>query len=167
MRISLKELMDMMGVGEIPGPYQAFPWSCYDADKAVTCSAEVRMGPDEDEVESEIQMMYDDPPEGTPPVEQTCYMKAGHSQDGQWSVTILRIRGEPFGADIYNWEEKSCHFFAAVVRSLQAEEIPDIDELIEEAFHSERLADQYGGGGGKSPKIKPGQLLDMKQKGGF
>ena len=48
------------------------------------------------------------------------------------------------------------------------EQIPDMDELIDEHFFGkERFYDQHGGGGGKSPKIKPGALLGMKKGTGF
>ena len=54
-----------------------------------------------------------------------------------------------------------------LVSALQSEEIPDIDALIEEAFYGkERFYDQRSGGGAKAPKIKPGQLLNMKKGGG-
>lgn len=168
MQVNIDELMNKLGVGFVLGPYQTMPWSYTDVEAGVTCSAEVRMGPDGEEIEAEAQMMYDDPPEGVRPMEQICYIRAAPSKDGQWSVGLLRIRGEPYGQDIYNWEEKCCDFFAGLVRSLQLDEIPDIDELLDDAFHGgERFADQYGGGGGKSPKIRAGQVLGMKKGRGF
>lgn len=169
MRITLKELMDKLAVGYVLGPYETCPWSHYDSTRGQTCSAEVRMGPDSDEVEAEVQLMHDSPPAGKPAIEHSCYIKATPSAgDGTWNVVTLRLKGEPLDKEIYNWEDKSCQFFAAVVRSLLIEEIPDIDELIEDIFHNyERFHDQYGGGGGKSPKIRPSQLLDVKKGRGF
>lgn len=167
MRVTINQLMDKLGVGYVPGAYESCPWSHYDAEDGVTCSAEIRMGPDGDEVEGEIQTMYDDPPEGTPPMEHVCYLKAAPTSEGQWTIVDLRVKGAPLEEEIYNWEEKSCDFFAAVVQELKTGNIPDIDELIETILHSrERLNDQYGGGGGKSPKIKGSGLTGMK-KGGF
>lgn len=169
MRVTLKDLMDRLAVGVVLGPYETYPWSCYDGEKGMTCSAEVRMSADADEVEAEIQMMYDAPPAGKAPMEQVCYVQVRPGgTDGLWEVLNLRLKGEPLKEEVYNWQEKSCTFFAAVARALAAEEIPDIDELIEDIFHNyERFHDQYGGGGGKSPKIRPSQLLDIKKGRGF
>jgi hypothetical protein len=78
----------------------------------------------------------------------------------------FKIRGEAYGQDKYSWEEKACHFFQMVVQELLAGNIPNIDDLLEEAFHSrDRFADQYGGGSSKSPKIKPEQMLNIKGRG--
>lgn len=170
MRVTLKELMDRLAVGYELGPYETYPWSFYDADKGATCSAEVRMGPDGDEAEAEIQLMHDTPPPGKAPVEHICYIRAVRSSvgDNMWEINTLRLNGEPLKEEIYDWQGKSCKFFAAVVQALLSEQVPDMDELIEEIFHNyERFHDQYGGGGGKSPKIKPSQLMDLKKGRGF
>ncbi|QQG36217.1 MAG: hypothetical protein HYS17_00025 [Micavibrio aeruginosavorus] len=166
MRVPLKELMDKMGVGFVPGAYESVPWSAYDAVKGVTCSAEIRMGADADEIEGEIQFMYENPPAGKKPMEPVCFLRAIPQADGNWNVSDFKIRGESYGADKYNWEEKACTFFQMVVQELMAGEIPNIDDLLEEAFHSrDRFADQYGGGSSKSPKIKPEQMLNIKGRG--
>ncbi len=166
MRVTLKELMDKLGVSHVLGPYETFPWSYYDAQTERTCCAEVRMDPDGREIEAEIQMMHDNPPAGTVPMEQICLIKSKPNRDTNWEIVSLRIHGQPFGEDIYNWQEKSCNFFNAVVQELLAEAIPDIEDLIDREFHSrERLGDQRQGGGGKSPKIQANQLL--KKSGGF
>lgn len=166
MRVTIKELMDKMGVGFIPGPYESMPWSAYDAAKGITCSAEVRMGSDSNEVEAEIQFMYDTPPVGKGSMEPICYLRATPQADGQWNVMDFKIRSAAYGLDKYNWEDKACVFFEMVVRDLLGGIIPNIDELLAEAFHSrDRLADQTGGGGGKSPKIRPDQILNIKGRG--
>ena len=168
MRVALEELMKLMGVGYVLGPYDTAPWSFYADDKGVTCNAEVRMNSDSNEISAEVQFMYDDPPEGKPPMEQICNIRATPGSDGQWNVVDLLLNGGPLEEEIYNWEEKSCNFFAAVASELSIEKIPDIEELIEEHFHNrERLHDQQGGGGGKSPKINTGSLSGMKKGGGF
>jgi hypothetical protein len=164
LRVAVNDLMDRLGVGYVPGPYETSPWSHYDADKGITCSAEVRMGSSSDEVEAEIQVMYDEPPAGKPPMEQVCYMRCAPAGDGKWTVSALRLKGEAYGEGVYNWEEKACVFFRSVVLAILSGRMPDIDELIDEAFFSERGGDQTGGGG-KSPKIRPSQLLDMKKGG--
>lgn len=169
MRLSKKELMDKLGVGYELGPYETFPWSYYDGDSSRTCSAEVRMNPDGAEMEAEVQMMYDTPPEGTPPMAQFFWMKARPSgTTGEWEIIDYHLHGQKPEDEIYNWQEKSCNFFSAVVEELLSDTIPDLDELIDIHFHShERMGDQRQGGGSKSPKIRTDQLLDMKKSGGF
>lgn len=168
MRVTVNELMDRLGVGQVLKLCETYPLQCYDSDKGLTCNAEVRMSPSGDEVEAEVQMMYDTPPPGKGGMEQICTIRVAPIRDGLWTTTAFRLRGEPPGKDIYNWEEKSCNFFAAILQSLRMNEIPDIDALIEQELKSkERLAGSRGGGGGKSPKIRAGQLLDMKKGRGF
>jgi len=167
LNVTLDELCSKMGVGYTLGPYQTHPWSAYQADKGVTCSAEVRMGTSGDEIEAEAQMMYDTPPAGKPPMEQICYIKATPSREGKWDVTVLRIKGEPYGKELANWQEKSCVFFSMLVGVLAGDEIPDVDALVEEAFHAkEKFYNQRQGGGGRAAKAKAGQLLGMKKGGG-
>jgi len=167
MQLRIDELMNKLGVGRVLGAYETQPWSLYDADHGMTCSAEVRMGMDGDEIETEAQMVYDTPPDGKPSMEQICFIRAKPSGDGQWDTVLFRVRGETYGEDQYNWQEKCCDFFASLVQSLQMDEIPDVDDLLEEAFRgNDRGADQRGSGGGKSPKIKPAALMNVK-KGGF
>lgn len=166
MQVGKKELMDRLGVGHELGPYETFPWSGYDPEGGRTCSAEVRMNPDGDELEAEVQMMYDSPPPGAAPMEQIIFIKSSPNSEADWEIRFLRVRGEPLGDDIYNWQEKACNFFRAVAQELQSGTIPDIDELIDTCFHNrERFGDQRQGGGGKSPKIRTEQLL--KKSGGF
>jgi hypothetical protein len=166
-RITINELMDKIGVGRVLGPYESQPWSAHDAEKGLTCQAEVRMGGGNDEIEAEAQMVYDTPPPGKPPMEHVCYIRLVPVSGGQWNVTALRVRGAPYGKDIYNWEQKSCDFFNLIAQHLQRNQIPNIDELIEEAFASDERFRGTRGGGGKSPKIKTSQLLDMKKGRGF
>ncbi len=166
MRVPVKEMMDKMGVGYVPGPYESVPWSAYDAEKGMTCSAEVRMNPDGNEAEAEIQMMYDTPPAGKLPMEHICFLKASPQADGNWFIGDFKIRGQPYGQDVYNWEEKACDFIRLVVNELLMGNIPSIDDLLEDAFHGrDRFADQSGGGGSKSPRIRPEQMLNIKGRG--
>jgi hypothetical protein len=60
MRVPLKELMEKLGVGYELSPYETCPWMCYDEDKQITCSAEVRMGPAGCDIEAEVQFMMDE-----------------------------------------------------------------------------------------------------------
>ncbi len=58
-------------------------------------------------------------------------------------------------------------FFSMLVGVLAGDEIPDVDALIEEAFHAkEKFYNQRQGGGGRAAKAKAGQLLGMKKGGG-
>ena len=168
MRVDKKELMDKLGVGYDLGPYETHPWSCYDGETGQTCSAEVRMDPDGAELEAEIQMMYDEPPEGKLPMEQVFWIRSKPSaSSGEWEVLDMKLRGAEPEEEIYNWQEKSCDFFSAVVQDLNNDKMPDIEEYIEMILmRKERMGDQRQGGGGKSPKIKPGELAGMKKGGG-
>ncbi len=168
MRMSLRELSDKLGVGYVLSPYETCPWSVYDGDKAMTCSAEVRMNPDGDEMEAELQMMYDTPVDGQPPVEQVFYALFKPAVTDGWDPVTIRLKGAGANAEIYNWDDKACGFFAACVQELKMGNVPDIDELIEREIHGgERFGDSSRGGGSKAPKIKPQKLLGMKQGRGF
>lgn len=170
MRILLKELMDKLGVGYALEPYENSLWSVYDDEQSATCSAEVRMGPDGDEVEAELQMLYDTPPEGKEPLEQifiAVYKPATGSAD-KWDNCSLKVKGVENLEEIYNYEEKCCRFFDACVQELKMGLMPDIEALLERELTSkERFSDQHGGGGGKSPKIQAQQLLGMKHGRGM
>lgn len=165
MRVTLAELMDKLGVGYEIGAYENVPWSCYDGERGITCCAEIRMGPDGDEVEGEIQMMYENPTPEHPPFENTCYLMAKPKSDSMWDICTFHIRGEAYEPEAYDHSKKAAVFFAATVQALMANEIPDIDELLDEAFRKgERFAGR-GGGGNKSPKLRGGQLMGMKKGG--
>lgn len=168
MRHTLRELSDRLGVGYILSPYETCPWSMYDGEKNVTCSAEVRMNPDGDEMEAELQMMYDVPPDGKPPVEQVFYALFKPAVADGWDPKTIKVQGQGADATLYNWDEKAVNFFEACVQELKMGNVPDIDELIErEIKGGERFGDASRGGGSKSPKIKPQKLLGMKQGRGF
>lgn len=64
MRINLEDLMEKLGVGRVLTPYEAEPWLVYDEARGITCSAEVRVGPGYDDIETEIQFLYDEYEEG-------------------------------------------------------------------------------------------------------
>lgn len=168
MRIPLKQLMEKLGVSRVLSPYETHPWLHYDAEKGVTCSAEVRMGPRAEDVEAEIQLLKDNPGEddkngGT---EQIMRLRAEPVVTNEWSTKDLRVKGEDFNNRVHDWETKGCNFFRACIEAMQMNEMPDIDALIEKELGDD---DFFGGGkkggrvGRKSPKIKPGALLGMKK----
>lgn len=163
MRVTLKELLDNLGVGYILSAYETCPWSAFDDEKGISCSAEVRMNSDADEIEAELQMMYDEPPEGTSPVEQVLWLLATPATAGKWDVKGVKIRGKGNEENKYGFEEKACAFFHACVQELKMGKVPDIDEILaREMKDKERFGDNSQGGGNKSPKIKPQALLGMK-----
>lgn len=73
MRVELKKLLETLGIGHVLSPYETYPWVHYDSVKGMTCSAEVRMGPGGDDIEAEVQIMYDEgrAPEPPPPTTTT------------------------------------------------------------------------------------------------
>ncbi len=186
MREKLDKFLEKLAVNYVLSPYETMPWSYYDEDRGITCSAEVRMGPDYEDIEAEIQFLYDDPPEeedenagdsdntGQAPAhktiiidgrEQILWMRAEPAMEDVWTPKLLRIKGKNYVNEFHEWEEKGCEFFCSCVQSIQMHEIPDIDQLIDDKMKD----DSWGGGGRrgkigkKSPKIKPAQLLGMKK----
>lgn len=169
MKLTFRQLMDKLGVPHEMTPYETYPFNVYDSAKGMTCSAEIRMGMEANEVEGEVQMMYDTPPEGGASMKQILWFSVKPlATTAEWDTKDAKLQGQPIDRSMYNWEEKCCNFFGALVRFLKMDEVPDMDQLIEEEFHSrERFGGGASGGGGKSPKIKPGQLLGMKKGQGF
>jgi hypothetical protein len=166
MRLPLLEFLQSLGVSYVLGSYETCPWSASDVGLGKTCSAEVRMNPDSTEIEVELQIFYDNPEPGKHSIEQILWLKALPHQ-GKWDVTELRIKREDWRGKLYGWEEKCCNFFRACVLELEQGRIPDIEAILErEMKDSERFGGGRGGGG-KSPKIKPAQLLQMKQSSGM
>ncbi|MBL8641451.1 MAG: hypothetical protein JNL76_04965 [Alphaproteobacteria bacterium] len=166
MRLPLSEFLQKLGVSYLLGSYETCPWSVTDNGSGKTCSAEVRMSPDSEEIEAELQIFYEQPEPGKPPVEQILWLKALPHQT-KWDVVDLRIRREDWRGKMYGWEEKCCNFFRACVIELDQGRIPDIDGLLEKEMKENERFSGGKGGGGKSPKIKPAQLLQMKQSNGM
>lgn len=168
MRAPFKELMDKLGVGYELSIYETCPWSAYDPIKGVTAMAEVRMNNNGDEVEAEIQFLYDTPEAGKAPVEQMVWIFAKPVVQQLWAPTIFQLKKKDESANLYDWETKCCNFFRACVQDLKMDIVPDIDEIAErELGGDERFRDGRQGGGSKAPKIKPQALLGMKGGRGF
>lgn len=174
MRSDLKKLMEKLGVNRVLAPYETQPWFHYDGAKGITCSAEVRMGPGNEDIEVEIQFLKDEGSTGETTgggetsgggPQQIMRMKILPAGDNLWAPTELRVRGEDLTTKLGDWEEKGCSFFRSCIQSIQMGDLPDIDELIKQELGDD---DDWGGGkrgkiGRKSPKIKPAQLLGMKR----
>lgn len=165
MRIEYTELMEKLAVGHILSPYETRPWFMYDAEQGITCSAEVRVGPGADDVEAEIQFLYDEEDAryddesmyGGP--EQILLMRFLPSQEQIWSSTGMLIRGTDYQNKIHSWQERGCEFFTACIGALQMEELPDIDELIETILTDR---DRYGGRGRRGKVGKKGFKVQQK-----
>ena len=168
MRAPLKELLDKLGVGYVLSAYETCPWSAYDDEKGITCSAEVRMNNDGDEIEAEMQFMRENPEGDEKPIEQVYWLLAKPAVQDQWDVKGIKIRGESDTDGTYNWTEKAVNFFNGCVQELKMGKIPDIDEILAREMKSnERYGGGVQGGGSKAPKIKPQALLGMKGGRGF
>ena len=182
MRETLEKLLEKLAVNYVLSPYETMPWSHYDEEKGLTCSAEVRMGPGGDDIEAEIQFLHDEKDEDeetdsggeegetSPQIvngrEQILWMRAEPAVEDKWSPKALRIKGKDYVNEFHDWDVKGCEFFSSCVQAIQMGEIPDVDELEENTMKD----DSWGGRGGrrgkvgrKSPKIKPAQLMGMKK----
>lgn len=168
MRLALKDLMDNLGVGYILSSYETCPWAAFDEDEGITCSAEVRMGSDADELEAEMQIMRDNPKGDEKALEQICWIMGKPAVGAKWDIKVARVKSEDKSETVHGWEEKSVSFFHACVQELKLGKIPDIDEIYEREMNKkEKFGDNSQGGGSKAPKIKPQQLLGMKGGGGM
>ena len=161
--------MEKLGVNRVLAPYETQPWFHYDSTNGVTCSAEVRMGPGNEDIEAEIQFLKDESASGEDGsgggTEQVMRLKIVPEGDGLWKPTEFIVRAEDYVNRIYDWEDKACNFFRACIQALQMSELPNIDELIKQELGDD---DDWSGGkrgkiGRKAPKIKPAQLMGMKR----
>jgi hypothetical protein len=176
MRVELRKLLEKLGVNRDLSPYETHPWFYYDEAQGITCSAEVRMGPPNEDVEAEIQFLYDTPlvspsedasQESTDALSrlQVMRMRAIPSSDSSWSPVDLNVKGESFVNKIFNWEEKGCDFFRNCVQAIQMNEVPNIDQLMKQDLHDDDGEGKGGRGriGRKSPKINASNVLGMKK----
>lgn len=190
MRISIEEIMEKLGVDRILYAYETQPWFLYDEEKGITCCAEVRMGPEQEDLETEIQFIYDDDTEREVIIKeivknadgedeettrtettsggqvQMMIMRLKPAAEKKWSAVALRVKGEDYYNKFHNWDTKACDFFRAAIEAIQMGELPDIDELLKTQLSED---DQWGGGGRrgrvgrKSPKANASALLGMKR----
>jgi hypothetical protein len=172
MRVTLQELMEKLGVPHTLTAYETWPFAATDIVTNKTMNAEVRMNPDGDEMEAEIQLVEDDDNEmgssDSAGIQQLCWILASPFKDDIWSVKALRIKNENWVGKVYGWEEKCCNLFRVISLELSKGILPDFDEVVDkEMREKERFGDSRGGGAGKSPKIRPAQLLNLKKGAGF
>jgi len=168
MRETLRKLMDDLGVGYELSAYETCPWAAFDDEKGISCSAEVRMNNDGDEVEAEMQIMRDNPTGDEKPIEQVFWLFGKTATADKWDVKDVKIRGEGNKENKYGWTEKAVAFFRSCVQELKLDKVPDIDEILaREMKNNERFGGSAQGGGSKAPKIKPQQVMGMKGNGGI
>lgn len=169
MPLTLKELTDKLGVGYLLNAYETCPWSLSDSGQSLTCSAEVRMGNDADELEAELQLVHDQPMDDQKAVEQVFFFYTKLQPHGKWSGKIMRIKGQDYVDKIPMWEEKGCNFFNACVQELKMGQMPNIEDLIDREINENggETKNMRGGGTSKAPKVRPQKLLGMKQGRGF
>ena len=169
MRVQYKDLMEKLGVGRELMPYETQPWYFYDADRGITCSAEVRVGPGAADVELEIQFLHDEEEDdeggegksgggGYGGPEQIMMMRFLPSKDHVWSEKRMFVKGEDYANKIHDWGERGCAFFCSCIGALQMGELPDIDEMIQTD-----LTDSAGGRGGRRGRVgKKGFKMEQK-----
>lgn len=89
-------------------------------------------------------------------------MRYRPNRDQIWSGEFLLVRGNNLTNEIYNWDERGVDFFCLFIGALQMDEIPDIDEMIEE-----HLTDRNAGGrGGRRGRVgKKGFKVQQKPVG--
>ncbi|MAI61701.1 MAG: hypothetical protein CBB87_04300 [Micavibrio sp. TMED27] len=163
MRETLPKLLHKLAVSHLMSAYETMPWVHYDDVHGLTCSAEVRMGPGEKDLEAEIQMLKDDENASGP--DQILWMHAEPVSDGMWSPLQLRVCGENYVNVFHGWEQKGCDFFRSTVESLQMGIIPDFEALV-----NQYMVDDTGGGrssggriGRKAPKASNNAVMGMKK----
>lgn len=112
MRIEIEKLFEQLGVDRVLYPYETQPWFYYDDKQGITCSAEVRMGPDGEDIEAEVQLVRDDTdvdeePPPPPPPSYTEDKKTGDEKEEEdegnggkfWGgpQQLVFLRAEPAG----------------------------------------------------------------------
>lgn len=166
MRATLQELCDKLGLDHVPMAYESVPLSLYDETKGMTASAEVRMGDNQAELDAEILAIHDLPPEDGLSVNVIMNMNVRPKQDGRWTPQSFMVKGEDYAAKIGNWEERACEFYNKICLCMKRGEMPDFEEMIGDILDSGNYDGRRGGGTSrKSPKIKPAQVLGIKQGG--
>lgn len=191
MRLSLEEIMENLGVDHVMSPYETQPWMHYDEDAGITCSAEVRMGPACENLETEVQFLHDhgetivpEPEEGengddqdedmmerpkqNPIIdgrEQILIMRIMPAGDGTWGAKALNVKGKEYANAFHDWENKGCEIFRNIIECLQMGELPDIDALTERILQDDSKGGRGRRGriGRKSPKVNQQALLGMKK----
>lgn len=165
MKATAQQLSDHLGLDAPLGPYDSRMWSADDNDKGLTCTAQVAVNAEGDEMDVTIDITHFTPKPDTPMNEQFMVFHIKQDINKKWSPDILRIKREIYHGKHYDWEKKACDLFVTVTASLARNAVPDFDELLERFF---KAGDGFGsgtaGGGKRNPTIKPEQLLNPMKK---
>lgn len=95
---------------------------------------------------------------------QVMFMRILPMTEKEWTTKKFLVKAKSYENDFHGWEEKGCDFFRACIEAMQMGEIPDIEALIDSTLHDGSWGgSRRGRVGRKSPKIKPAQLLGLKQ----
>ncbi len=165
MGIELKELLENLSVEHIMTPYETCPWTAYEEEKEITCSAEVRMDADGQELEAEIDIVREQAEGDEKPFEQLFAIKFKPSLSGKWEPKMLKIKGKDWEDLFYDWDKKACELFSACVQEVKMEKTPDFDALLAKIMkESAKFSGVKGGSGGKAHKVqnKPQAKMNMK-----
>jgi hypothetical protein len=158
--MNLKQLCDALGLDKLLGPLDSDINQCFDDEEGGrTCSAELRMNADANELEADVQLFYDDPDDDEiPPFQQIMLMQARPKKDGGWEIISVFVKDENMTGKFSGWAESAMALYTAITHSLKQDEIPDIDALIDEHMDGEDGRPGRAGrrgGGRKNPKFKP------------
>ncbi len=170
MKGSFTDILEKLAVDRALAPYESVSWQADDADKGVVCSAEVRANAYADTIEAEIQWMSGDNGDGTfKKIDQVLWCQAAPRNAGFWDIMAAKFRGKDYFNASYNWDEKLCKFFRAVVRDLKQGKVPDLDEIEKTEMHEGGVfGDRMGDGSGRNVKVNTQALLyDNKRGRGF
>ena len=97
--------------------------------------------------------------------EQILIMRFVPNNDAEWQGLFLFVRGESYHDKISNWDERGAAFFCDFISALQMNELPDVDELIEEHLvdKKRRRRGRRGRVGKKGFKVEQkGMTMGMK-----
>lgn len=168
MKGSFADILEKFAVDRPLHPYESAFWQVSSDELNVTCSAEIRVNAYADAIEAEIQWMPMNETGDVTRTEQVLWCEVKPQTQGLWSIIGAKFRGQDYMNSVYDWDEKLCRFFRAVVRSLKQDKVPDLEELEKtEMSDSGVFGDKRGDGSGRNVKIKTNQLLyDLKAPGG-
>ena len=170
MKGSFTDILEKLAVDRALHPYESVCWQANDAEKGIVCNAEVRVNAYADTIHAEIQWMSGERDDGTfAKVEQILWCESQPRNQGMWDIMAAKFRGKDYFNSTYNWDEKLCKFFRAVVRALKQGKVPDLDEIEKTEMHEGGVfGDRTGDGSGRNVKVNTNALLyDNKRGRGF
>ncbi len=166
MSIRTGELLRKLGIDHDLSPYQTVPESVHMSGQGVTMTAEVRRGAEDDPIEAEILRFYDEPEPGKPPMELLFSLQLTWSKPDEWRFHKLLIKGEDWTSKFAGWDDKCLRVYMRCAQTMNAGELPDFDEIVEQEMRDDSFlgGGYYGGGGGRAPRVK-GDMMGMKKTG--